>query len=304
MVSGVPDHVDGRMLETLKTAGGHLVNMDRMWHYPEGVKNHTPIWNNHGIRVLSGPSPLWLDTQGHRLPAPFFPGFDTLGALQHITSHGHEHSWFLLNHRIIRREFALSGSEQNPDITGRSVAMTLSRVLPKATGPVDVFQQKGADFVVRRTLPELVQAMNALTAEPMIELGELKRQADVRDAAVANNFTKDLQVMAIRAARAYLGDRLIRVTKPHRILDPEAGPLIAVRLHILTRKTLGGVKTDLDSRVLGPDGEPLKGLYAAGEIAGFGGGGVHGYRALEGTFLGGCLFSGLMAGRAAARAIV
>ena len=304
MVSGVPDHVDGRMLETLETAGGHLVNMDRMWHYPEGVQNHTPIWNNHGIRVLSGPSPLWLDPQGHRLPAPLFPGFDTLGALQHLTAHGHEHSWFLLNHRIIRREFALSGSEQNPDITGRSVAMTLGRVLPKATGPVDMFRQKGADFVVRQTLPELVQAMNALTSEPMIELGELKRQADARDAELANNFTKDLQVMAIRAARAYLGDRLIRVTKPHRILDPEAGPLIAVRLHILTRKTLGGVKTDLDSRVLGPDGEPLTGLYTAGEIAGFGGGGVHGYRALEGTFLGGCLFSGLMAGRAAARAIV
>jgi len=123
-----------------------------------------------------------------------------------------------------------------------------------------------------------------------------------RDRAIDNTFGKDAQVTAIRAARSYLGDRLIRVAKPHRMLDPAAGPLIAVKLSVLTRKTLGGLETDLSSRVLRPDGEPLRGVYAAGEVAGFGGGGMHGYRALEGTFLGGCIFSGRVAGRAAAAA--
>jgi uncharacterized protein len=304
MLCGVPGHVDGRMLEALQATGGHVVNVDRMWHYPEGIMNHTPIWSNHGIRVASGPSPLWLDANGRRLPSPLFPGFDTLGALEHIVSHGHEHSWFLLNQRIIRREFALSGSEQNPDITNRSISLLLQRLLPRATGPVDVFREKGADFVVRRTLPELVQAMNTLTTEPMIELGELTREIEARDAQLDNSFCKDAQIMAIRATRSYIGDRLVRVAAPHKLLDPEAGPLIAVRLHIVTRKMLGGVRTDLAGRVLQPNGDALPGLYAVGEIAGFGGGGLHGYRALEGTFLGASIFTGRTVGLAVAHAVI
>ena len=130
----------------------------------------------------------------------------------------------------------------------------------------------------------------------------MRARGRARDREIANPFTKDLQVTAIRGARSYLGDRLIRVARPHRLLDPKAGPLIAVRLNILTRKTLGGLETDLSARVLAEGGEPLPGVYAAGEVAGFGGGGMHGYRSLEGTFLGGCLFSGRVAGRAAARA--
>jgi uncharacterized protein len=120
-----------------------------------------------------------------------------------------------------------------------------------------------------------------------------------RDREMTHEFTKDAQVLAIHGARRYIGDRLIRTARPHRVLDPDAGPLIAVRLAVLTRKTLGGIETDLSSRVLGSDGHPIRGLFAAGEAAGFGGGGMHGYRALEGTFLGGCIFSGRAAGRAA-----
>jgi uncharacterized protein len=304
LLAGVPDHVDGRMLGVVAAHGGHLINTDRMWHYPEGIHNYAPIWSRHAIRILSGPSPLWLDARGHRLPIPLFPGFDTLGALQHITNSGYDYSWFLLNQRIIEREFALSGSEQNPDLTGRSILKTLSRILPGAPGPIEAFKRKGVDFLVQRSLADLTRAMNELTAEALIDPAALEQEIIARDREIANRFSKDAQVTAIRGTRAFLGDRLIRVAKPHRLLDPAAGPLIAVRLSILTRKTLGGVKTDLAGRVLQADDRPVAGLYAAGEVAGFGGGGMHGYRALEGTFLGGCLFTGRVAGRAAARVII
>jgi predicted oxidoreductase len=304
LLSGVPEHVDGHMLTVIGKQGGHLINADRMWHYPEGIQNYAPIWNRHGIRILSGPSPLWLDAHGQRFPIPLFPGFDTLGALQHITTSGYDYSWFLLNQRIIEREFALSGSEQNPDLTGRSIPKLLSRILPGAPGPIEAFKQQGADFLVQRTLADLVRAMNELTGEALIDPSALEREIVARDQEIGNAFSKDAQVTAIRAARTYLGDRIIRVAKPHRLLDPAAGPLIAVRLSILTRKALGGVKTDLSSRVLQADDQPIPGLYAAGEVAGFGGGGMHGYRALEGTFLGGCLFSGRTAGRAVAQALI
>ncbi|MFI0907022.1 FAD-binding dehydrogenase [Streptomyces sioyaensis] len=303
MLSGVPAHVDGRMLGITEAAGGRLINRDRMWHYTEGIENWNPIWPLHGIRILSGPSPLWLDARGRRLPVPLFPGFDTLGTLEHIMSTGHDHTWFVLTQKIIEKEFTLSGSEQNPDLTGKSIRGVLGRARSGAPGPVQAFMDQGADFVVERSLTDLVRRMNELTVEPLLTEEAVRGEIVARDREIAHPFTKDLQVTAVRGARKYLGDRLIRTAAPHRLLDPKAGPLIAVRLHILTRKTLGGLETDLSSRVLTEDGTPLPGVYAAGEAAGFGGGGVHGYRSLEGTFLGGCLFSGRTAGRAAARAV-
>ncbi|CAB4923596.1 unannotated protein [freshwater metagenome] len=319
MISGVPDHVDGRMIRITQDAGGETINPDRMWHYVEGVQNWDPIWSAHGIRIIPGPSSLWLDATGKRLPVPLFPGFDTLGTLDHIMGTGHEHTWFVLTERIIEKEFALSGSEQNPDITGKSILETLkTRVSSGPPGPVQAFMDRGVDFVVERDLEALVRGMNAKTETPLIDLERLRRTLVERDREVDNPYTKDLQLTAIHGARKYLVDRITRVAKPHRMLDPEAGPLIAVKLSILTRKTLGGLHTDLDGRVLRkvdglvptPHGEagagarePVPGLYAAGEVAGFGGGGMHGYRALEGTFLGGCLFSGRTAGRAVAKAL-
>ena len=302
LLSGVPAHVDGLMLGIAESAGAHHINRDRMWHYTEGIENWNPIWAKHGIRILPGPSSLWLDATGKRLPVPNFPGFDTLGTLEHIMGTGHEYTWFVLTQKIIEKEFALSGSEQNPDLTGKSVREVLKRALPGAPGPVEAFKQHGVDFVVEKDLSALVRGMNALTKDGLIDEADLRREIEARDREIANPFTKDLQVTAIRGARNYLGDKLIRTAAPHRILDPKAGPLIAVRLNILTRKSLGGLETDLDGRVLRADGEPLGGVYAAGEAAGFGGGGVHGYRSLEGTFLGGCIFSGRTAGRAAAAA--
>jgi predicted oxidoreductase len=304
MVAGVPAHVDGRMIEITEKAGARLINRDRMWHYVEGVKNWDPIWENHGIRILPGPSSMWFDATGKRLPAPWFPGYDTLGTLDYLMKTGFDYSWFILNQSIIKKEFALSGSEQNPDLTGRSWRLTARRAFGKAaTPPVEAFKEKGEDFVVASELPELVAKMNRLAGSDLLELPDLERELVARDREVLNPYSKDAQVMGIHNARRSLGDKLIRTAKPHRILDPKHGPLIAVRLNILTRKTLGGFETDLGARVFGNDGTIIPGLYAVGEAAGFGGGGMHGYRALEGTFLGGCIFSGRAAGRAAAKAV-
>jgi uncharacterized protein len=302
MISGVPDHVDGRMLAISEAAGGAVINRDRMWHYVEGIKNWNPIWTDHGIRVLPGPSSLWLDARGNRLPVPLYPGFDTLATLKHIMETGYDYSWFILTRRIIEKEFALSGSEQNPEFA--TWAGVIRRVRKGIPDSVRAFLDKGEDFIVERDLSTLVRRMNALAGgEPLLDLARVEREVVARDCALANPYGKDGQIMAIRALRGYIGDRLVRTVKPHRLLDPDAGPLIAVRLNILTRKTLGGLQTDLDSRVIGADGEPVPGLYAAGEVAGFGGGGVHGYAALEGTFLGGCIFSGRAAGRAVAASV-
>lgn len=300
MVSGVPAYVDGRMIGISEEAGASIINSDRMWHYTEGVRNWDPIWPQHGIRILPGPSSFWCDAAGNRLPLPCLPGFDTLSTLKHITGTGHDYTWFVLNQSIIEKEFALSGSEQNPDLTGKSIAKVLHRVKKGAPPPVEAFKTHGADFVVRDTVEALVEGMNDLTGEGLVSLDHLRAQLEARDREIGNPYSKDMQIVAIRGARKYIGDRLIRTAKPHRILDPGHGPLIAVRLNVLTRKTLGGIQTDLSSRVLNGEGDPIAGLYAAGEVAGFGGGGVHGYNALEGTFLGGCLFSGRHAGRAAA----
>lgn len=302
MVTGVPAHVDGRMIGITQAAGGRLINRDRMWHYVEGIRNHSPIWDRHGIRILPGPSSMWFDALGNRLPAPLLPGYDTLGTLAHLRGTGHDHSWFITNRSIAGKEFALSGSEQNQDLTGKDVTGVIrKRSLAEITPSMQAFLDKGADFVQAATVEELVTKMNGLLEgeEPALDVAHVKRQVDERDSQLDNPYGKDAQIAAMRVARSYIGDKISKRAYPiHKLQDPKKGPLVAVKLHILSRKTLGGFETDLSARVLGGDGEPIKGLYAAGEAAGFGGGGLHGYRALEGTFLGGCIFSGRTAGRA------
>ena len=300
MLSGVPAHVDGRMLEISEAAGARLVNQDRMWHYTEGITNYDPVWPNHGIRILPGPSSLWLDATGKRLPAPIYPGSDTLGTTEAILATGHDYSWFICTEKIIEKEFGLSGQEQNPDLTGKDIKLLTTRARGGVPGPVEAFTRRGVDFLVRDNLDDLVTAMNDLTGSALLDVETVRDEVTARDRQLDNKFSKDHQMAAIANARRYLPDRITRVASPHRLLDPKAGPLIAVRLNLLTRKTLGGIHTDLSARALRTDGTPVDGLYAAGEVAGFGGGGMHGYRALEGSFLGGCLFSGRTAGRAVA----
>ncbi|MEA2169025.1 MAG: uncharacterized protein QOF76_2325, partial [Solirubrobacteraceae bacterium] len=291
-----------RMLQITEDAGASLIGRDRMWHYVEGIRNWDPIWSHHGIRILPAPSSLWLDATGKRLPVPLFPGFDTLGTLEHIGTTGYDYTWFILTRKIIEREFALSGSEQNPDITGKSVKEVVrQRVLPGVPPPIQRFMDRGPDFVVERDLRALIAGMNKLTDEPLLDADAIEHEIVARDREIENPFSKDSQITAIHGARRYRADRISRVAAPHRLLDPDAGPLIGIKLNILTRKTLGGLECDLDGAVLKPGGERFEGLYAAGEVAGFGGGGMHGYNSLEGTFVGGCMFSGRTAGRALAR---
>ncbi len=302
MVCGVPAHVDGRMLDITESAGASLINGDRLWTYTEGVKNWDPIWPDHGIRILPGPSSMWFDAEGNRLSPPALPGFDTRGTLKEILKTGHSYSWFVLTQQVIKKEFALSGSEQNPDFTsGKWMEVIRQRILSgkRATDPVEAFKERGEDFVVAQDLPSLVRGMNQVAGGGLIDEAHLRAQIEARDAQITIPFSKDAQIMAIHSARNYRGDRLIRTAKPHKFLDPANGPLIAVRLHVLSRKSLGGIETDLSAQVLDTKGAPINGLYAAGEASGFGGGGYHGYNALEGTFLGGCIFSGRIAGRSA-----
>ncbi|HEY5786617.1 MAG TPA: FAD-binding dehydrogenase [Microlunatus sp.] len=312
MIAGVPDYVDGSMIEVAIRAGGRVINPDRMWHYPEGILNHSPLWTQHGIRILPGPSGLWLDARGRRLPAPLFPGFDALGALRHITASGHDHSWFVLDVETAAKEFALSGSEQNGDLTGKDLRLLAGRLRPGPTPELQAFLDRGVDFLTAASTDELAAKMNQLAGEHLVDAGSLRDLIEARDLQVRSGLGKDPQVVAVAAARRFVVDRLMRVAPPHPYLDPDrpgegragaGGPLVAVRLHVLTRKTLGGLETDLDGRVLRADTTPLPGVYAVGEAAGFGGGGMHGYRALEGTFLGGCVFSGRTAGRALAAAL-
>ncbi|KAK2035580.1 FAD binding domain-containing protein [Colletotrichum zoysiae] len=266
-VVGVPAHVDGRMIGITEAAGANVINRDRMWHYTEGLQNWDPIWPNHGIR---------------RLPPFFFPGTDTLGTLKHICGTGYDYTWFILDQSIIAREFALSGSEQNPDVTGKSMWQLLTRVFgKKGTVPVQNFQKYGKDFVVRDNLADLVQGMNELQRErggPVLELEDIRETIELRDGQFDNAYSKDAQAMLINNGRTYWADRRSRIAPPHKLLDPKHGPLIAVRMNLLTRKTLGGIETNLESNVMKPNGEKFPGL-------------------LEGTFLGGCIFSGRAAGR-------
>jgi predicted oxidoreductase len=312
MIAGVPDYVDGSMLGITEAVGGRVINIDRMWHYPEGILNHSPIWSHHGIRILAGPSSLWLDARGRRFPVPLFPGFDALGALRHVVNSGYDYSWFVLDQVTLATEIALSGSEQNADLTGKNLGLLAGRVRPGATPEVRGFQDRGVDFVAAGSVLELAAQMNQLVGEHLVDGESLRRVIEARDLQVRSGLGKDPQVVATAAARRFVGDRLMRVVSPHELLDSKdpstgragsGGPLVAIRLHVLTRKTLGGLETDLDGRVLSSDGSVLPGVYAVGEAAGFGGGGIHGYRALEGTFLGGCLFTGRVAGRALAASL-
>lgn len=298
MVTGVPAHVDGRMIQISNNAGANLVNTDRMWAYTEGMKNWNSIWPGHGIRIIPGPSSLWIDATGKRFPSNLIPGGDTISTMKHIGTTGHSYSWFILNKTIADKEFIFSGSEQNPDLTIKKVKNLLSKVGPGTHPAVKAFMDHGEDWVVADDLGSLVEGMNAIADDdaPALDVHDLRRIIEDRDSQIDNNFSKDAQINYIRTARGYLGDKIVRCAAPHRLLDESKGPLIAVKLHILTRKTLGGIETDLSGRCLRSDGSVLPGLYAAGEVAGFGGGGMHGKNALEGTFLGGCIHSGKRVG--------
>jgi uncharacterized protein len=211
MIIGVPDHVDGRMLAITEAAGGAIINRDRMWHYVEGIKNWNPIWTDRAIRILPGPSSLWLDARGRRLPAPLYPGFDTLGTLTYIMQTGFDYSWFILTQRIVAKEFALSGSEQNPDLTGKSWGGVLMRATRGVPRPLRAFMEKGEDFIVEPELPTLVKRMNALTGDNLLTLAGVEREIRARDRQIDNPFSRgrDTHKTSIKSAFLDCQPRLV-----------------------------------------------------------------------------------------------
>lgn len=283
MLCGNPAYVDGRMLAIAKRAGATVANENRLWFYPDGVTNIDPVWPNHGIHVTAGPSALWLDGSGTRFPPPLYPNFDTVGALRHVIASGYSYSWLVMNSEIFRREFGMAGQELNPAITAKNAWKAAKGLIhPKIAGPLREFLERGVDFVSAPTVAGLASAMSGVPDVSPIDPVTLEREIRARDSQLGNRFSKDPQFAAVYNARRYWPDRF-KVVRPGRLLDPKSGPLVAVKLHITTRKTLGGLQTDTQGRVLTAQGEPLPGLYAAGEVSGFGGGGVHGHRALEGS---------------------
>jgi predicted oxidoreductase len=283
LLRGVPEHVDGRMLDIASDTGARVVNLDRMWTYAEGLRHHTPLWDSHGVRILPGPSALWLDGRGERLPANIKPGSDALGGLIATRANGQDTSWFIVSRIIAETELTLAGQDQNPHLQAKTAKVEPRNGIPAA---IQAFLDHGEDFVVADTLDDLVAGMVQLS--PDVDPERVRQAVLDRDAEVAAGTTAT-------TGRGAAGDEdgsFIRVAATHHFLTPEAAPLIAIRLSTITRKSLGGIETDLDGRVLDQLGSPIAGLYAVGEAAGFGGGGVHGYSALEGTFLGGCLFTG------------
>ena len=195
MISGVPAYVDGKGIGVSEDAGASIINRDRMWHYVEGIENFAPIWPKHGIRILPGPSSMWFDAEGNRLPAPYLPGFDTLGTLQYIQETGYDYSWFILTQKIIKKEFALSGSEQNPDLTNKDYLLLLQRAFgKKATGPVEAFKEKGKDFLIADNLEELVHKMNRLAGSALLKSDHLREQITARDRQIDQAYCKDAQI--------------------------------------------------------------------------------------------------------------
>lgn len=301
ILNGSHRYADGRMHDAVNAIGGSVTHLDKMWNYAAGVHHWKPTKPNHGLSLVPPRSALWLNWKGHRIgPQPLVTGFDTRDLVTRICAEEKQYSWQLLNRTIALRELAVSGAELNPSIRDRKKLAFLRDLLFGNRWLVQLMLENCEDFVVADSLPELVEKMNALQGDDAVRLDAVSEAVGRYDAQIGRGqtFHNDEQLRRIAYVRKWKGDR-IRTCKFQKILDPNALPLIAIREFIISRKSLGGIQTDLESRVLDASGRPIPRLYAAGEATGFGGGGSHGLRALEGTFLGCCILTG----RAAAQSI-
>jgi predicted oxidoreductase len=297
LLNGSHRFADGRLHDAVVAAGGVTTHLDRMWNYAAGVHHPKPRKPNHGLSLVPPRSALWLNWRGERIgPQPLVSGFDTRRLVTDICAQERQYSWQLMNMKIALKELAVSGAEHNPSIREKNRPGFLRDILFGNRWLVNEMVSNCRDFVTAGSLPELVGKMNALQGDQAVQLDTVADAVAQYDATIARGLSlmNDEQLRRIAALRQYRGDR-IRLCKFQPILDGKALPLIAVREFIISRKSLGGIMTDLQSRVLDSAGRPIEGLYAVGEAAGFGGGGVHGLRALEGTFLGGCILSGRIA---------
>jgi len=293
-------YADGAMHEEVQRLGGNVTHIDRMWNYADAVRHPSPRRPLHGLKLIPPRSGLVLDPTGRRYgPDALIPTFDAYHALERMCEDERKYYWMICNWKIARRELDVSGSQHNPAIREKRLVRFLLSVLLGKPTLVRYFVENCPDFVTADSLEELGRRMAAVTDDGALDAEQMMSEVRSYDATIARGPSQfnDDQLRKIEQLRHWRGDRL-RTCKFQAIEDPDAGPLIAIRMTVLARKSLGGIQTDLSSRVLRPDGEPIDGLYAAGEAAGFGGGGMHGRRSLEGTFLGGCVFSGRLAGQA------
>jgi predicted oxidoreductase len=304
ILNGSHRYADGRMHDAVKAAGGSITHLDKMWNYAAGVHHWQPRKPNHGLSLVPPRSALWLNWEGRRIgPQPLVTGFDTRELVTRICAEEKQYSWQLLNRKIALRELAVSGAEFNPSVRNKKRLAFLRDLLFGNRWLVEQMLENCEDFVVAHSLPELVEKMNALQGDGSVRLDAVSEAVNRYDAQIerGQTFHNDEQLRRIAYVLKWKGDR-IRTCKFQKILDAGALPLIAIREFIISRKSLGGIQTDLESRVLDAAGRPSPRLYAAGEATGFGGGGSHGLRALEGTFLGCCILTGRIAAQSIAGA--
>ncbi len=302
ILNGSHKFADGMLHDAVQTVGGNLAWLDRMWNYAGGVHHWKPRKPGHGLSLVPPKSALWLNWRGERIgPHPLVSGFDTRDLVTQICRQERQYSWQLLNHKIALKELAISGAEFNPSIREKSVAGFLRDTLRGNRWLVQQMTENCIDFVTAASLPELVEKMNALQGDDAVDIHTVRSVVERYDAEIDRGpaLHNDEQLRRIAHLRKWRGDK-VRTCKFQKILDKEAMPLIAIREFIISRKSMGGIQTDLESRVLSRAGMPIPGLYAAGEAAGFGGGGMNGLRGLEGTFLGGCIYSARRAAKAIA----
>jgi len=303
ILNGAHRFADGRLHDAVAARGGRVVNLDRMWNYAAGVHHWQPRKPDHGLSLVPPRSALWLDATGRRLgPQPQVSGFDTRNLVTQVCATPAQYSWQVLNRRIALKELAVSGAEFNPSIRAKSMVRFLRDMLLGNRWVVNQLVDNCVDFVSARSLAGLAERMNALQGDAAVRPENLREAVERYDAEMALGAASgDSQVKRIAQLRQWRGDRL-RTCDFQRIADPKAGPFIAIREFVISRKSLGGIETDLEARVLDANGAPIPGLFAAGEASGFGGGGMCGLRSLEGTFLGGCIHSGRRAAAGIERA--
>ena len=292
-------YADGAMHEEVERIGGNVTHINRMWNYADAVRHPDPARPRHGLKLIPPRSGIVVDPTGRRYgPAPLIPTFDAYYALERMCEDDRKYYWMICNWKIAKRELDVSGSQHNPSIREKHLIRFLLSILLGKPALVKHFVDHCPDFVTADTLPELARRMAEVTNDSALDAELMESEIRRYDATIDRGkaLFNDDQLRRIAQLRNWRGDRL-RTCRFQKIDDDGAKPLVAIRMTVMARKSLGGIQTDLESRVLRPDGEPIPGLYAVGEAAGFGGGGMHGKRSLEGTFLGGCVFSARLAGR-------
>jgi predicted oxidoreductase len=303
ILNGAHRFADGRLHDAAAALGARVERLDRMWNYAAGVHHWKPRKPLHGLSLVPPRSALWLDATGRRIgPHAQVSGFDTRALVTQVCAAPRQYSWQVLNRRIALKELAVSGAEFNPSIRSKSMLRFLRDILLGNRWVVDQLMENCVDFVSAASLAELVDGMNALQGDDAVRLENVREAAELYDAELARGpASTDSQVRRLAQLREWRGDRL-RTCDFQKIVDPKAMPLIAIREFVISRKSLGGLETNLEGRVLDLRGEPIPGLFAVGEAAGFGGGGMCGLRSLEGTFLGGCIHTARRAAAGIGRA--